>query len=165
MSLPSLLKIECIVNSHRQLRLTSCFQSAPELWLKIKGVIRISEYPEQHIPENDGRGYEPFPNNGLKVYGRKRVHFEKITFDFPYDEMRERFREELHRGNPVVVSLRSAPLNPWHGYVVCEEVGGDFSLFSKSSPPNSVTIKSLLNLHLTTQEKVDCLFMTRPKDQ
>jgi len=163
MKLPNRTEVRKIVDAHKQLRLNSCFQSAPELWPKVKGVIRPSEYPEQEIPQHDGRGYEPYPNGGIKVYGRKRVHFEKITFHHPYNGMKERFRAELGKGNPVVISLPSGPQH-WHGYLVTEFDGNEFVVFSKTSPPNSLTIETHLSGLLGINPKVDCLFMSRPKD-
>ena len=81
--LPSQDLVENVIERHKQLRLTSCFESAPEMWLKVKGVILASCYPEQERVQNDGRGYEPYPDDGIKKYGRRKVHFRKITYDYP----------------------------------------------------------------------------------
>ena len=80
--------------------------------------------------------------------------------------MAERFRSELHRHNPVVVSLRGTlPFGEWHGFLLYAESQGDFLLISKTSPSPSITIERVLSQHLGTHEKVDCLFMTRLRDR
>jgi hypothetical protein len=67
-----------IVDRHEQQRSHSCFQSAVEIVLKLKGVLGVDEYPEQSITANDGRGYDPFV--GKKMYGAVEVEFEERKF-------------------------------------------------------------------------------------
>jgi hypothetical protein len=163
--LPSSSAVVFAAEKHKQLRTHSCFQSAPEMWLKVKGVIRASEYPEQSKPQNDGRGFEPFPDKAFKKYGRRKVCFEKATFNHPYTGMKEKFEAELNTGNPIVVSPHPVGQPGWHGYLIYGQENGDFLMTTKTSPPNSTTQVSRLSLHLQTNEKVDCLFMRRPKDK
>jgi len=102
------------------------------------------------------------------VYGRKRVWFDKIHFDFPYTGMHERFRDELSRGNPVVVSLSPAP-GTWHGYLLyAAKDPDDYLLITKTSPEPgkpSFTHEDELGKFLMTKQTVDCLFMSRMKDR
>lgn len=157
-----------VADLHKQLRRNSCFQSAPELWLKLKKVIRPGAYPEQSNPANDGKGYGPYPKGDVKVYGRKRVWFDKCHFNSPYAGMHERFRSELVRGNPIVVSLSPQP-GTYHGYLLYAENGaGDYRLISKTSPgPGiaSATIEDSLQRFLIQGQTVDCLFMSRLGDR
>lgn len=156
-----------MASRHKQLRLNSCFQSAPEMWLKLKGVIQPDCYPEQSNFSMDQKGYTPFPKGGIKIYGRKRVCFDKQHFNSPYAGMHERFLDELDRGNPVVVSLPVA--GNYHGYLLYSTKGSkNYRLISKTSPfpaHPSVTIEDELEQYLQQHVVIDCLFMSRPKDR
>jgi hypothetical protein len=146
------------LNQHRQYREFSCFQSAPEMWLKLNNVISWTDYPEQSISQNDGRGYEPYPDNGTKPYNGVSVHFRKETFHPPYDKLFAALSAELSEGRYVVVSLHSPGNNLWHGYIVTHKEADDFIVFTKSGP-NGATEQDHLKDRLSTNEKVDCLFM------
>ena len=147
-----------LLGKHRQIRDYSCFQSAPEMWLKLNQVIGWADYPEQSLPQNDLKGYEPYPDDGLKTYNGSSVHFRKETFHAPYDTLFGRLSAELADGRFVVVSLHP-PGGNWHGYLVTHRVGNDFIVFTKHGLNEAGTVEDRLSNFLKTNEKVDCLFM------
>jgi len=147
-----------LLSQHRQQREYSCFQSAPEMWLKLNKTIGWAEYPEQSLSENDRKGYEPYPDDGMKTYNGSTIHFRKETFNAPYDALFNRLKAELADGRFVVVSLRPS-WGGWHGYLVTHEVGNDFVVFTKHGLNEADTEEDRLSNRLKTNEKVDCLFM------
>lgn len=149
-----------LLGQHRQKRQLSCFLSAPEIWLKLNKVIDWADYPEQSFPENDPRGYEPYPNDGFKIYNGTAVHFQKETFNAPYATLFEKLSAELAAGRYAVLSLRPPWSSAhWHGYLVTHMVGDDFVVFTKHGLNDADTQEDRLKSRLVTNEKVDCLFM------
>jgi hypothetical protein len=129
------------------------------MWLKLNAVIDWAAYPEQSLPQNDGRGYEPYPDGGTKNYNGVDIAFRKETFHAPYVTLFDKLTAELASGRFVVVSLRPPGNAGWHGYLVTEKDGGDFVVFSKNGPTEKDTVEDRLSNRLSTREKVDCLFM------
>jgi hypothetical protein len=156
-------EVHKLISQHKQMRDYSCFQSAPEMWLKLNNVIGWADYPEQDQAQNDLRGYEPYPDDGLKTYNGSSVHFRKETFQAPYDELYKRLTAELAAGRYAVVSLRPRWGGGWHGYLVTHKDGEDFVVFTKHGLKEADTEEDRLKGRLVTKEKVDCLFMTVTK--
>lgn len=157
-------EVHKLLGQHRQLRDQSCFQSAPEMWLKLYKVIGWNDYPEQSLPQNDLKGYEPYPDDGIKTYNGSPVHFRKETFHAPYTALFERLSAELAHGRFVVVSLRPPSGDRWHGYLVTHKVGDDFVVFTKPGVSANGTEQDRLKNRLSTNEKVDCLLMRIAKE-
>lgn len=145
------------------MRQLSCFQSAPEMWLKLNKVIGWAEYPEQSLTQNDARGYEPYPENGTKSYNGVPISFRKETFHAPYDKLFGALSAELAEGRYIVVSLRPPGDAGWHGYLVTHKEGDDFIVFTKNGLNDTDTQRDHLKNRLSTNEKVDCLFMSIAK--
>ena len=149
------------LNAHQQLRLYSCFQMAPELSLKLSGILSLNSYPFQSQPW-DGKGYEPYREN-CKI-GKLELQFLEINYKYPYEGMFDRFREELNKGKFPVVSLMPELNRPsfWHGYVVVQPIDdNDFVIASKIGSVDSGQCESLvdkLSNKLKTKGKVDALF-------
>ena len=149
-----------ILDHHQQLRLNSCFQMAPELALKLAGILDIQSYPFQDRLYWDKRGYEPYSVS--HIVEKHLFQFETITYQYPYDGMFQRFQEELDKGCFPIVSL--APVNPrrWHGYVIHKPTSGnDFVILTKIGSHQHqpcLSQENTLNKNITNKLKVDCLF-------
>jgi len=152
-------EVKNLLGQHRQMRQKSCFQSVPEMWLKLNRIIGWTDYPEQLHPENDQKGYEPYPDNACKPYNSSSVLFRKETFNPPYDTLFSQLTAELAEGRYVVVSLRPPWGGGWHGYLVTHKVNDDFVVFTKNGLAEADTEEDRLRNRLLSNEKVDCLFM------
>lgn len=153
-----------ILNQHVQLRQNSCFQMAPELALKISGIIHPIEYPFQFHPW-DEKGFEPYKQS--HTVGEYLIEFEEKRYEYPYSGMRERLQEEIDKGNFPVVSLRPEPHKSWHGYVAFEQdENNDFVILTKRGSSDLGKCESRcekLDSKLSSKEKVDCLFWKATK--
>lgn len=149
-----------ILDGHVQQRDFSCFQMAPELALKLAGLVPPDEYPFQSHAAWDRKGFEPY-RTPLDVNGH-RIEFEEITYNSPYIGMNEKLNAELALGRFPVVSLRAGVGQPWHGFVVYgRNVNGELLVMTKVGSEESGGCQSAsarLSDLLTTKEKVDCLF-------
>jgi hypothetical protein len=156
--------VQKLLGQHKQMRNCSCFQSTPEMWLKLNGVIGWGDYPEQSQEHNDEKGYEPYPNDGPKIYAGTAVQFLQQTFQAPYEKLFDRLSAEIADGRFVVVSLRP-PWGGWHGYLVTHKVDDDFIVFTKRGLNEGDTEEDRLKARLVTNEKVDCLFIQVAKQK
>lgn len=149
-----------ILDGHVQQRDFSCFQMAPELALKLAGLLSPDAYPFQQHADWDRKGFEPY-RASLDVDGQ-RIEFEEITYNSPYVGMNEKLSAELALGRFPVVSLHADVGQPWHGFVVYgRNANGDLLVMTKVGSEESGGSRSAsarLNDLLTMKEKVDCLF-------
>ena len=72
-----------ILDAHLQLREFSCFQMAPELALKLAGLLGRNDYPFQNEKAWDGKGCEPY--HQVRRVGEYQVTFTIETYQHPYD--------------------------------------------------------------------------------
>ncbi len=148
-----------ILDAHQQLRRNTCFQMAPELALKLVGILESNLYPFQDRVDWDGKGYEPFavPH----IVGAHSVQFEQQQYLYPYDGMKERLRKEISAGTFPILSLVAQGQTAWHGYVGVAPLGeSDILLLSKGGSLESqcISIHASLDSCTWNQLKVDCLF-------
>lgn len=119
-----------ILNGHQQLRSHSCFQSAVEMVLKLYGALREGEYPEQNIPANDRRGFEPFAGK-TKRYGAWEVIFEERKFEPFTPTALDQGRALLEEGVYPIYSFIWPDGSGYHGFVGFTNEVGDLCFFTK----------------------------------
>lgn len=148
-----------ILDLHQQLRSHTCFQMAPELALKLAGILEPQDYPFQGRVEWDGKGYSVYTE--IYTFGQFDVEFEEIQYLYPYDGLIERLRQEISAGAFPILSLMEQGQSSWHGYVGVEVLGdSDVRLLTKAGSLESQcrSHTSLLSNCTWNQLKVDCLF-------
>ena len=155
-------QFEQIIDTHQQLRKNTCFQMAPELALKLAGILDIQEYPFQNNVEWDGKGYEPYQSSC--IVQKHLLQFDTKKYLYPYQELFPRLQEELDKGNFPILSLLIPNAEAWHGFVLLDRVSEyDYVVVTKMGslefPPCQSREDTLQSL-LLNKLKVDCLFWT-----
>jgi len=149
-----------VLDHHKQLRHNTCFQMAPELALKLVGILDIQEYPFQNNIEWDGKGYEPYHTS--HIVQKHKIQFETKTYQYPYAELFPRLQEELGKGTFPILSLLAPNAQAWYGFVLLDRVAEhDYEVVTKMnhqlSPP-CLSLTGTLQNYLVHKLKVDCLF-------
>ena len=153
---------ECL-KAHLQQRENSCFQSGPEMALKLAGIISGGSYPFQKHTNWDGQGLEPFNGKEHIVEGTT-VRFTEKKFADPHDQaLDDLLSQELWSRRYPVLSLDIYGDEHWHGYVVVQQTPGDFMVVTKLSPGDLPPEERLrLHPHLLSvprgrSRKTECL--------
>jgi hypothetical protein len=124
--------IQATLGRHDQLRPFSCFQSAVEMVLKLRGIVGEGAYPEQNTCEYDRRGYEPYASSS-RHYGCWHVTFEEERFDPITPVAIRRGKELLEEGIYPIYSFEWPHGTPcrFHGFVGFRNESGDISFVTK----------------------------------
>ena len=151
-------KIFSLLSGHEQKREYSCFQSAVEMVLKSHGILKIHEYPEQNISENDRRGFEPFAGK-TKCYGNWEASFEERKFEPITDKAIEDGRALLKEGIYPIYSFMWPDGSGYHGFVGFLNEMNDISFVTKNKLGTSVAKRFNLMEIILPQKKTEILIV------